>query len=143
MKSSTWLILGGVALIAYLYITNLSNKISWMVQNISLNIQGALTSQLDVTFLVTNASTTTFTITGMLVNCIYNGSNIGTGIINATILPGQQSVGVTINLSDISIITDVANAAMNGVSSISITFTGSGKINNAPISFSQNYTYAV
>jgi hypothetical protein len=142
MKTSTWLILGGILLVGYLYLSKLGNKISWMVQNIGIGVSG-LTTQLNVTFLVTSAYTTTITVSGFLITCIYNGANIGTGILNATISPGQQAIPVTINLSDVAILLDIEQAANNGVSSIVITFQGSGLIDSAPVSFSQNYTYAV
>jgi archaellum component FlaG (FlaF/FlaG flagellin family) len=140
MKTSTWVIIGVLAVGAWWYLTNLGGGLTWLIQNLSIQVNGLLT-QVQIQFVVTNSGTSSVALTNTAVNIIYNGSTIGSGIVNTTILPGTNNVTATVNLSDLSIIADIATAAENGTGSIAITVQETGKANNLPFTLTQGYTF--
>lgn len=141
MKTSTWLIVGAVVIAAYAWITSTANKISFVLQNVGIGQNGLLT-QLTVTMLITNATTSTITLTNLLLTATYNGTMIGSGLTaSAVIAPGANSIPFNINLSDLTLLGDLAGIVTNGVTGISINITGKGLADNLPVSFNQNYMF--
>lgn len=143
MKSSGWLALGAVAAFGvYLYVTNAANKISFVLQNVGFGQNGLLT-QLITTFLITNATTSSITLTNVLITVQYNGAAIGSGLTPSVILnPGQNSIPFTLNLSDITLLGDVTGIVNSqGSAPIQISIVGTGRVNGFPISFTQAYQF--
>jgi hypothetical protein len=78
----------------------------------------------------------------MVVSIIYNGSTIGTAVSQPfTINPGTNNITFPVNLSDLTIMTDIASAAENPGQAISITLKGSGTVDGVPATFTQSYSF--
>jgi hypothetical protein len=141
MKTSTWVLLGVGAVAIYLYFTQIANKFTWLLQNVSISA-GGLIATINLKMLVTSGSSVAATVSNMVVNIIYNNNTIGTAVSQPfTINPGSNSITFPVNLSDLTILTDIASAAQNPGTTISIVIKGSGTIDGVPASFSQNYNF--
>jgi hypothetical protein len=140
MKASTWVVLGVIGVGIYLIATSIATKISFVLQNVGIGVNGILT-ELQVSLLVTSSAPAAITLTNFTLTAIYNGAVIGTGLISGTINPGQSIISGNINLSDLTIISDITSAIANGVSSVTVTIQGAGKADNVPLTFTQNFTF--
>jgi len=142
MKTSTWVWIGVAGAAVYLYVTSAANKFTFLLQNVGIGFSG-LTTQLNVTMLVTSAMTSTVTLTNFLVQVIYNNNVIGSSLSSATVNPGQNNIGFTVNLSDLTLVSDVTAAINNGLPSgtVQIQIKGAGQADGLPISFTQTYAF--
>ena len=123
IKASTVAIIVLVGVGIYLYATSIASKVAFIIENVDINVEGLVT-QLQITFLVTSSAPAALSLSNFAITAIYNGSVIGTGTVTGTINPGQNNISGTVNLSDLTIVSDIANAINNNISSVTITVPG-------------------